>query len=175
MNIFVLDLDPRTCARAHCDKHLVKMIVEYTQLLCTAHHVLGTTVDKKFLYLSTHENHPCSKWVRESPANYKWLLALMTELVEEYSRGFFGRNHRTALKIEILQTLPKYSPDAPQELTEFPLCMPEDFHVYNGFEPNPVLSYRAYYIGGKSHLLEYDRREFPEWVLDKSWYNKIFY
>lgn len=28
MNIFVLDLDPKTCAAYHCDKHVVKMIVE---------------------------------------------------------------------------------------------------------------------------------------------------
>ena len=28
MNIFVLDNDPRQCAEYHCDKHVVKMILE---------------------------------------------------------------------------------------------------------------------------------------------------
>ena len=36
MNIFFLSLKPRECAQFHCDKHVVKMIVEYCQLLSTA-------------------------------------------------------------------------------------------------------------------------------------------
>ena len=40
MNIFYLDEDPVTCARMHVDKHVVKMIVEYAQLLSTAHRVV---------------------------------------------------------------------------------------------------------------------------------------
>jgi hypothetical protein len=37
MNIFVLDQDPKLAAQAHLDKHVVKMIIEYAQLLSTAH------------------------------------------------------------------------------------------------------------------------------------------
>ena len=33
MNIFFLDPDVRECAQAHVDKHVVKMILEYDQLL----------------------------------------------------------------------------------------------------------------------------------------------
>lgn len=44
MNIFVLDLSPTIAATFHCDKHVVKMIVEYAQLLSTAHRVLDGTV-----------------------------------------------------------------------------------------------------------------------------------
>ncbi len=40
MNIFFLDEDPRVAAQMHCDKHLVKMIVETAQLLSTAHRLL---------------------------------------------------------------------------------------------------------------------------------------
>ena len=40
MNIFMLDRDPRVAANMHCDKHVVKMILETAQLLCTAHRVL---------------------------------------------------------------------------------------------------------------------------------------
>jgi hypothetical protein len=32
MNIFYLDEDPKICAQYHCDKHVVKMIIEYAQL-----------------------------------------------------------------------------------------------------------------------------------------------
>ena len=38
MNIFYLDADPVKCAQAHVDKHVVKMILEYAQLL--AHRVI---------------------------------------------------------------------------------------------------------------------------------------
>lgn len=37
MNVFVLSTDPATAAREHCDKHVVKMILEYAQLLSAAH------------------------------------------------------------------------------------------------------------------------------------------
>lgn len=46
MNIFFLSDDPFVAARMHCDKHLVKMIVETAQLLSTAHRLLtGTLVN----------------------------------------------------------------------------------------------------------------------------------
>jgi hypothetical protein len=40
MNIFYLDRHPKTCAEMHLDKHVVKMIIEYAQLMSTAHRVL---------------------------------------------------------------------------------------------------------------------------------------
>lgn len=45
MNIFALSEDPREAAQMHCDRHCVKMIVEYAQLLSTAHRTLDG-VDK---------------------------------------------------------------------------------------------------------------------------------
>ena len=35
MNIFYLDKDPKICATMHCDKHVVKMIIESNQILCS--------------------------------------------------------------------------------------------------------------------------------------------
>ena len=35
MNIFVVDEDPEVAARQLCDKHVVKMILESAQMLCT--------------------------------------------------------------------------------------------------------------------------------------------
>ena len=40
MNIFYLDRDPKIAAQLACDKHVVKMILESAQMLCTAHRVL---------------------------------------------------------------------------------------------------------------------------------------
>lgn len=62
MNIFVLDTDPATCASYHCDKHVVKMLIEYTQMLCTAINLAGGSAP----YRTTHQNYPCSVWTRQS-------------------------------------------------------------------------------------------------------------
>jgi hypothetical protein len=90
MNIFYLHSNPRTCAEMHVDKHCVKMILEYAQLLSTAHRVLDgvpatghsrsgrkhTTYtltnhyNNEILYAATHINHPSAIWVRQSKQNY---------------------------------------------------------------------------------------------------------
>jgi hypothetical protein len=44
MNIFALDSDPVVAAQQHCDKHVVKMIIEYAQLMSTAHRVYDGTL-----------------------------------------------------------------------------------------------------------------------------------
>jgi len=83
MNIFYLDKDPRICAENHCDKHCVKMILEYAQLLSTAHRVLDGDPNQELpdgrqdvLYKATHVNHPSAVWVRQNEANYKWLYKM---------------------------------------------------------------------------------------------------
>ena len=43
MNIFYLHEDVKQCAKMHVDKHVVKMIIEYAQLLSTAHRMLDGT------------------------------------------------------------------------------------------------------------------------------------
>ena len=42
MNIFYLSHDPKKAAQYQYNKHVVKMILETAQLLCTAHHELGS-------------------------------------------------------------------------------------------------------------------------------------
>ena len=45
MNIFYLSHCPKKAAQVQYNKHVVKMILETAQLLCTAHHELGTSID----------------------------------------------------------------------------------------------------------------------------------
>ena len=40
MNVFYLDKNTWEWAKMHCDKHIVKMIIEYAQLMSTAHRML---------------------------------------------------------------------------------------------------------------------------------------
>ena len=72
MNIFVLDLDPRKCAEYHNNRHVVKMVLETSQLLCGVHWVGGSEAPYKL----SHRNHPCAIWSRECIENYIWLCDL---------------------------------------------------------------------------------------------------
>ena len=64
MNIFYLSRDPHEAARLQCDRHVVKMILETAQMLCTAHRYLDgdERADKLGMYKTAHLNHPSTKW-----------------------------------------------------------------------------------------------------------------
>ena len=47
MNIFYLDPRPDTAAEMHCDKHVVKMIVESAQMLSTVHRMLDGKMERR--------------------------------------------------------------------------------------------------------------------------------
>lgn len=114
MNIFATHSDPYQAANFLWDndfKRANKMILESTQLLCTAINVLA---EKQVTpYKSTHVNHPCSKWVRESYHNWAWLYTYAMILATFYYETR-GRNHKcffvlkdiAALGIETLPTNP---------------------------------------------------------------------
>ena len=92
MNIFVLHTDPETCARMHCDKHVVKMISETVQLLCTCHHFYD---NHDVPYKACQLNHPCNRWLRESKANYRWLYNLGVFLYKEYKHRYGDKEHKS--------------------------------------------------------------------------------
>lgn len=178
MNIFYLDTDLAKCAQYHNDKHCVKMILEYAQLLCTAHRILdGDLVlktDQKgrkvkayalpdsekdnIFYKHTHVNHPCAVWARDSSQNYHLLYKLFIELCNEYTHRY-GKTHLTYSK---LSHLLKYPPNniSDSGLTSPPKCMP-DFYK----KGNVIESYRTYYVSDdKKHLLSYSKRPKPFWI-----------
>jgi len=105
MNIFVLDSNPYECAKMHCDKHVVKMILEHAQMMCTTHHIYPRyDIKYKIPYKQTHMNHPCSKWVRASLSNYKWLYKLTYHLNDEYKLRFnHDVNHKS---FDVIDNLP---------------------------------------------------------------------
>lgn len=78
MNIFALHQDPRQAARAHCDQHLHKMILESAQMVSTALHARGRKFP--YLYKPAYPNHPCTIWVSQCTPNLNWILALADEL-----------------------------------------------------------------------------------------------
>lgn len=155
MNIFVLDPDPRTAARMLCDKHVVKMIIESAQILCTVGRQRGFNTP----YRSTHARHPCTLWAGESKSNWNWLIEHSLEMCAEYTRRY-GRVHKTLGVIEWCANS-NIGPTADRGLTPHPLAMPAIFKT-----ADPVESYRNYYLGAKSKFAKW-KLGAPEWWIEE--------
>jgi hypothetical protein len=182
MNIFYLSHDIKECAQFHNDRHTIKMILEYAQLLSTAHRVLDGTIERgtsksgrqktiyrlpdardNILYSATHNNHPSAIWVRQSIYNYMWLSNLLKELCKEYTYRY-GKVHkceRDGLVDRLWETVPDNIPHS--DFTEPTPAMPDDVKVID----NSIMSYRNYYIKHKQHLAAWkgkvNSRNVPEW------------
>ena len=142
MNIFYLSEDPKKAATMMYNKHVVKMILESAQLLCTAH-LIADGPDANVPYKATHKNHPSAIWARESTSNYEWLYKHMLALGEEYTKRY-GKIHLTILKCSgVLNKAPKNVTKA--EFTPMPQCMPDQYKV----DGNSVEAYWNYYEAEK--------------------------
>ena len=166
----------------HNDKHCIKMILEYAQLLSTAHRVIdgveleGISVSgrkRKFwtlgdsrdytLYKATHVNHPSAIWCRQSYANYVWLSKLLTELCREYTYRY-GKVHKVELSgLEEELMYPPTNIPHHVAFTEPTPAMPDDVKVAG----DSIKSYRNYYINNKTHLASWrgkvNSRNIPNW------------
>jgi hypothetical protein len=185
VNIFYLDKNPQKCAEMHVDKHCVKMILEYAQLLSTAHRVLdGVLTDglsqsgrkrklyvlndsrNEILYSATHVNHPSAIWCRQSDSNYMWLAELLEECCKEYSYRY-GKIHKvesSGLMQSLKNIFPKNIPNKP--FTEPTPAMPDECKVPG----NSLMSYHNYYNMNKQHLWSWkgkiNSRPVPKWLIN---------
>lgn len=154
MNIFALDKNPSMAAQYHCDKHVVKMILETAQLCSTVHWITGNEAP----YKPGWKNHPCTLWLLESAQNYDWAIALGLELVKEYRHRYNGKEHKTESVLKWLNSNRPQLPDFP--LTNFALAMPDDCIV-----DCPIDSYRLYYATNKYKIASWTNREVPDWFV----------
>jgi hypothetical protein len=176
MNLFFLDREINRCAEAHNNRHAVKMLLEYCQILSTAHRVLDgesrvvlSTSGRKAtvwqldddrdtsLYKATHINHPTTQWARKSRQHYSYLQKLVTALSKEYTYRY-GRVHKVEDSglIRVLEQLPKNLGD--DGWVDPPPAMPDEFK-----SSDVVTSYRNYYMGPKKHIAQWKNRDVPEW------------
>ena len=176
MNIFYLDKDPKICSEYHNDKHIVKMPVEYVQMLCTAHRLLdgyltfeispkGRKIKRWILqdsyynnnlYKATHPNHPCTLWVRSNDLHYMFLFNLATECFKEYTKRY-NKIHKSEAVLQYL----KYLPDniiRDKEFQDPPQCMPEDCK----FAGSTVEAYRNLYRITKRSICTW-KTQAPKW------------
>ena len=179
MNIFYLDKNEESCAQYHNDKHVVKMILEYAQLLSTAHRItdgvlsvgLSKTGRKQtryvlsderndVLYTATHVNHPSAKWARHSAGNYHWLYSLLNNLCKEYTHRY-GKHH--VVETKVLPTLALVPNGlAAGEFTPPWRAMPDDVKIGD----DSLASYRNYYITKKRAMSRWTNRPMPVWFAE---------
>lgn len=153
LNIFFVDENPETAAQMLCDKHVVKMVLETAQLLCSVHYFHTSSYQP--VYKLTHKNHPCSIWARTSVANYVWLCQHGLALCEEYTKRY-GRIHKSE---EVIRNCYSHIPSIPDDqFTKPPLAMPDSYKTND-----PVESYRKYYLAEKMGFATW-KSEIPYWI-----------
>ena len=163
MNIFILDDNMDKIPKLMSDQHVVKMILEYCQILCTAHHLQGT---EDVPYKKTHQHHPCVKWVLESMQNYQYLHILCESLCSEYTYRF-GRRHKSQ---DVLDWAQENHPGIRSNgFTPHVQCMPEEFR-----QEDAVEAYKSYYfykytmsLGNKRTKMRFTNREVPKFLVEK--------
>lgn len=149
MNIFVLDTDPTLAAQAQCDKHVVKMVLETAQLLCSIYEPGSAP------YKRTHYNHPCAVWMRSSLGNWQWLLAHGQALCHEYTHRY-GKHHASS---HVIAWCSEHAPEFAQvDATPFVQVLPDAYR-----QEDPVTAYRLYYQKDKAGFARWTRRAPPAW------------
>lgn len=190
MNIFYLSDDPKRAAQEHVDRHVVKMILETAQLLCTTHrfldgvetptikptkagkpksvkkYVLDNPQLDQLLYSTTHINHPCTIWARTSINNYMWLYQLFVALCDEYTFRY-GKKHKCDLLFRDVLSHPPINISS-GNLTTPAQAMPEKYR-----HNNPIVAYRQYYIAEKAPFAKWSKRTPPAWFSSEVSYANV--
>ena len=143
MNIFYLDKDPYKAAELQYNKHVVKMILESAQMLCTAHHHYNIFTDVP--YKKAHYNHPSTIWCRQNKNQYRWLYNHMIALGQEYTARY-NKEHMSITKCRL--PLFQYPVGIPEgKFEQPPQCMPDEYK-----DECSIKAYWKYYIGEKGNI-----------------------
>ena len=157
MNIFHLHKDPKICAEYHCDKHVVKMILETGQMLSTAYR--RHFDDGVELYKTAYPKHPMTIWVGNSGANFFWTVKLLDQLIYQYTLRY-NKVHTTIRISNLLHSKYKNWHDLTGDFLKPPLCMPDKYKS-NDY----IKSYRDYYIGEKKRFAKYTSVDIPDFLV----------
>jgi len=143
MNIFYLDKCPDKAARLQYNKHVVKMILESAQMLCTAHHCYGDKDQVENVpYKQAHLNHPSTVWTRRSKSTYMWLYNHMMALGDEYTKRY-GKIHLSITKCKDFLAIPPRHIQG-DDWCQPPQAMPDEYK-----DKCSIQAYWNYYIGEK--------------------------
>ena len=156
MNIFHLHKDPRICAEYHCDKHVVKMILETGQMLSTAYR--KNFDDGEELYKTAYPHHPMTIWVGSSGTNFYWSIQLLDQLLYQYTMRY-KKVHKTMRISSLFHSKYKLWHEWETEFTPPPLCMPDEYKC-----DSYIQSYKDYYVGEKKRFAKYTSVDTPDFM-----------
>ena len=166
MNLFILSTIVEECAECMFDKHIVKIILEAVQMLCTTIRLVDPT-NEIFqhikVYKIAHKNHPVTIWMRTSLENYRWTLDLVDAMHEEWQYRYNHPPEKQHKSYIVATYLRKYAPSADKfsstGLTPFAMAMPAECK-----SEDPIVSYRKYYqTDSKQKLASWKKRGKPDW------------
>ena len=173
------DKDPIVAAQMSCDKHVVKMILESAQMLCTVKRVLDGTEytdltkngrkikrwrlnnsnEEAIIYKAGWLKHPSTQWVMKSAYNYIWLYKHMMALNDEYKLRYnHTKDHMCVQKLGQLLKTPPYNAPINVKGTDATPAMPDECKVPG----DAVASYRKYYIMKKNRFATW-KTNIPTW------------
>jgi len=160
MNIFIYDLDHKTNAIYHPDRHVVKMQLELAQILSTNYRLL-TEYEGDKVYKQTHTNHPSTIWCRESYSNFRYVLDLYYALHNEWNDRYgHDKIHKSFEIVSFIEDNLDNIKFKNYNLTPFALAMPDKYK-----NKNPVKAYKDYFNGEKLHLAQWKNKSCPDWVI----------
>ena len=162
MNLFYLDQNPKVNAQYHCDKHVVKMILETAQMLSTSHYVNKNKGyhSSENLYKPCFFHHPTTQWVCHTSGNYEYASKLLGYLLDEYSSRWHKKHSAERLRQALLVT-PRFIEEG--DFYDPPQCMPDEYKKSRTSDDFTVRAYRDYYIGEKKYFAEWKYSEKPYW------------
>lgn len=189
MNIFILSRTTspqahyRTNAKYHCNKHVVKMIAESTQMLVSAcyygHPLLQNMHDRTVQFpckpLSAGMlKHPCTVWTCFNLTHTNYLCRLALALVDEHQYRYpLSPEHVYAHWLRILaMELWELGYNANSPLPKQFAVAVKDPALRSTSTPHQdaVDIYRRYYHDDKAAFASWKNRELPPWWLAASTY-----
>jgi hypothetical protein len=174
-------------ARSTIDSHVIKIPLEASQLLYSAHHlhprlegwIQSAPLTKSGLrgFKLSHKNNPITLWVCKSVLHYRHTVAYGLALCKEYTHRFGGKVLATEAHLHWLRDNEPLLPV--DEFLSPPCAMPEEcqlpapadeaLHEVHEFGAHVYDSYRKYYLDkkiGKVKLSTWRQREVPAWVAE---------
>ncbi len=175
MNIFAVDADPITAARALPDRHVTKMILESAQMLSivfSSHYWDVGTVSKVDgtpfkTEKGAFKKHPCTIWAAACQANCAWLIQHACALCVEF-RERYGHKHKLEKSIFECKKLFHRVTGSPitiyRQVNQFARAMPVEYKLDDSIDD--VTAYKMY-VASKpwvaTNYLRIPERK-PEWV-----------
>ena len=181
MNIFLLSLNISLLVAYHCDKHIVKMPLEITQMLYSC----WSLINKDKLqdapnggYKQTHINHPVCIWIRTNKANYKFACQIGLALCDEYQKRYTKIHKCKEHLLWLFDNIPSIT--NAKKISLFPQAMPEQYHCKNPKTNQDIVdAYIRYYsfeklkISKWNHSKDYSKKFNPKKLKKKEIINIV--